>query len=126
VAGVENILPVSKSECTVDYADINSVKTQTVNNNILLFGNSNTPIHNWDEIKRFTWKIIPYWEQCGNIVGDLKTEDYTPNNLDSDTKCCYYNTKNVYYRLGYWPDEIYRFGIVYIFNDNSLSPAINL
>lgn len=38
----------------------------------------------------------------------------------------YYNSKNVYYRLGYWPDELYRFGIVYIFNDNSLSPVFNI
>jgi hypothetical protein len=45
---------------------------------------------------------------------------------DSEITGCYYNAKNIYYRLGYWPGEIYRFGIVYIFEDNSLSPVINL
>jgi len=34
--------------------------------------------------------------------------------------------KNVYYRVGYWPDEFYRFGIVYIFDDDSLSPVFNI
>jgi hypothetical protein len=28
--------------------------------------------------------------------------------------------------LGYWPEEFYRFGIVYIFNDNSLSHVFNV
>jgi hypothetical protein len=31
---------ISKEEIYVDYADINTVKTQTVANNILLFGNT--------------------------------------------------------------------------------------
>jgi hypothetical protein len=28
--------------------------------------------------------------------------------------------------VGYWPDEIYRLGVVYIMNDDSLSPVYNL
>jgi len=38
----------------------------------------------------------------------------------------YYNVNNIYYRLGYWDDEIYRFGVVYIMNDYSLSPVFNI
>ena len=38
----------------------------------------------------------------------------------------YYNTENIYYRLGYWDEEIYRFGIVYILNDYTLSPVFNI
>jgi hypothetical protein len=26
----------------------------------------------------------------------------------------YYDPNNIYYRLGYWDEEIYRFGIVFI------------
>jgi Xaa-Pro aminopeptidase len=38
----------------------------------------------------------------------------------------YYDSKNIYYNLGYWPDEIYRLGVVYIMKDDSLSPVFNL
>ena len=130
ITGVENIIGISKSECSVDYADINAVKTQAVNNNVLLFGNVDTPEHDWDAIKRFTWKIIPRYKQLeegsiGTLNENYEEQSITKDQID-DHGFCYYNTKNVYYRLGYWPDEIYRFGIVYIFSDNSLSPVINL
>lgn len=121
---------VSKEEVITDYADIQSVKTQAVCSKLLLFGNVNKIEHDWDEIKRFTWKIIPREVSIASI-GTLNTNYLETNSTDSDTdqenfKQCYYNTRNVYYRLGYWPDEIYRFGIVYVFEDNSLSPVINL
>jgi hypothetical protein len=71
------------------------------------------------------WKIIPSYEYNTSAVGHVDT-DYKDSSTEENNKMCYYNTKNVYYRLGYWPDEIYRFGIVYIFNDNSLSPVFNI
>lgn len=37
----------------------------------------------------------------------------------------YYNPWNIYYRLGYWPGEIYRFSVVFIMKDYSLSPAFD-
>lgn len=130
VTGAETIIGISKEECVVDYADIDSVKTQTVSNNVLLFGNITSTEHDWDAIRRFTWKIIPRVKQADEgVIGSITTNyvDPSTNSTDSDERgYCYYNTKNVYYRLGYWPEELYRFGIVYIFNDNSLSPIIDL
>ena len=38
----------------------------------------------------------------------------------------YYNVDNIYYKLGYWDQEIYRLGIVYILNDYTLSPVFNI
>mgnify|MGYP006986343093 FL=1 len=38
----------------------------------------------------------------------------------------YYNTKNIYYNVGYWDNEIYRLGVVYIMSDNSLSEVFNI
>jgi hypothetical protein len=34
---------------------------------------------------------------------------------------CYYSSKNIYDITGYHNDEFYRFGVVYIKNDNSLT-----
>jgi len=38
----------------------------------------------------------------------------------------YYNVNNIYSKTGYWNREIYRFGIVYILNDYTLSPVFNI
>jgi hypothetical protein len=34
--------------------------------------------------------------------------------------------KNVYYNVGYWPEEYYRFGIVFVYDNNQLSPVFNI
>ena len=121
-------ISISENDIKIDYADINSALTQTVCNNLLLFGNITGTEHDWDAIKQFTWKIIPEVVEL-NSIGTLNSnyqEAYSTTDDQRNFKQCYYNTRNVYYRLGYWPDEIYRFGIVYIFEDNSLSKVINL
>ena len=38
----------------------------------------------------------------------------------------YYDTKYIYDSTGYWPGELYRFGVVYILKDGSLSPVFNI
>ena len=38
----------------------------------------------------------------------------------------YYNPLNIYHRLGYWPGEIYRFGVVYILEDFTFTPVFNI
>jgi hypothetical protein len=60
-----------------------------------------------------------------DAVGSLNLQ-YEDHSHGEDTKCLYYNTKNLYYRVGYWPEEIYRFGIVYIFENGSVSPVLDI
>lgn len=153
ITGNERILGTSQDKFYVDYADIQSVKTQAVLNNVLLFGNVNKPIHDWDALRRMSWKIVPtistesnagYVDTDYEFDKDSYSCSWSADNLKkapglkfrnivdsikdptSDCSYGYYNPENVYYKVGYWPDEIYRFGIVYIFEDNSLSPVFNI
>jgi hypothetical protein len=48
---------------------------------------------------------------------DITTIDLPDINASGAAKG-YYDSKNVYAKVGYWPDEYYRFGIVYIYNNN--------
>jgi hypothetical protein len=41
-----------------------------------------------------------------------------PNTKASGKAKGYYDPMNVYEKVGYWPDEYYRFGIVFIYNNN--------
>lgn len=129
ITGNEHINTVEQKELYVDYADIQSVKTQTECANVLMFGNISKPIHDYDVLQQMAWRIIPKirYKRNEELVGHINTQYKDSNVLNSqDNNLCYYNTKNIYYYLGYWPGEIYRFGIVYIFKDNSLSPVFNI
>lgn len=123
ITGNEDIQTAKKEEFYVNYADIDSTKTQELYNNVLFFGNNETQEHDWDMLKRMSWRIIPRIEyEDIDELGDIGVSTYDT----VQSKGMYYNSKNIYYNVGYWPDEFYRFGIVYIFNDNSLSPVFNI
>lgn len=127
ITGNETALDISAGLLYTNYADLEAVKTQTVVNNVLFFGNTIKKERDWDALRRASWKIIPGYGQKPN-VGSISSE-YVCNSEGMDEEHysgVYYNTFNCYYRVGYWPDEIYQFGIVYIFNDNSLSPVFNI
>lgn len=124
ITGAEAILGIAQNELQTDYADIEYAKTQAISKNVLLFGNTKKQQRDWDKLKKITWNIKASCQANKGIVGYIDTNYKTKDT--SDSRSCYYNTKNIYYRVGYWPGELYRLGIVYIFNDNSLSPVLNL
>jgi hypothetical protein len=81
-------------------------------------------------------RVIPYFSirEESERIGHICTEDYhnfqslrgkhiqDPLYFGNE----YYNTKNIYYNVGYWNEEYYRLGIVYIYDDGSLSPVFNI
>lgn len=120
INGFEQTSEISINDINVQYNIVDSVETQTSCQNMLFLGNVHKP-------------DIPYLE-LSDLSLRLKLQLDTSNNIgfvdenykDSTEKYEYYNALNIYYKLGYWNDEIYRFGIVYIFNDYTLSPVFNL
>jgi hypothetical protein len=57
-------------------------------------------------------------ELPSNVISSV-----APNYKSGDE---YYSTHNIYNYLGYWPNEIYRFGIVYILQDGSTTPVFHM
>lgn len=127
VTGSESQVQVSSDELQVNYADLGNAKTQASFMGMLLLGNIESTEHDWDALKEASWRIYPTIHQLpSGEVGSL-SQLYEDNSTyrDETVKCGYYNTQNLYHRVGYWPEEIYRFGIVYIFEDGSLSPVLD-
>jgi hypothetical protein len=56
---------------------------------------------------------------------DYKVEIDKDYNISSSSRG-YFDPKYIYNQVGYWNHEIYRFGIVYILSDNTLSPVFNI
>lgn len=115
--GEEQILPISIQDLKNEYADIASCKTQTVVDNTLFLANTSAFTHKYNELQKIAWTI--YTEQAEETEIDLPT-------YSEKEAVGYYDMKNVYYNVGYWPEEYYRFGIVFVYDNNQLSPVFNI
>ncbi len=92
---------------------------------MLFFGNVEKELPNDTELANISLYVKVALKQETESLGYLEST-YLKQDSDDDGQIEYYNPLNTYYKLGYWPDEIYRLGIVYIMNDDTLSPVYNL
>lgn len=118
--GYESIQKIDIAELNIAYQSVSSVKTQAQVQNMLFFGNVEKNIMHESDLQNCSYFIKVALKQSDNSIGYVSSE-YTPNKGSE-----YYDTDNIYYKLGYWPGEYYRLGIVYIMNDDSFTPAFNL
>ena len=79
--------------------------------NMLFFGNITKITDNYKELSDISLRIVP------SIYKELLEH---PNN-DYVGNEGYYNSTNMYYKVGYFDEEYYSFGIVYIYNNGTLS-----
>lgn len=120
LTGAENTLQISKSDIQNEFADIQTAKTQAIVDNTLFLGNVSAYEQDYAALQQLAWKIIPSIE-TSNTIGKINASNYSVNGGSA-----YYDVNNVYYNTGYWGEEYYRFGIVFIYNNNILSPVFNI
>lgn len=120
VTGYEPTIEVSDNDINIQYNLIESAKTAAQCQNMLFMGNINKVDIPYEELTDLSLRVYPI-PVAVDTVGGL-----TPSYDDSTNQFEYYNVNNIYNKLGYWNDEIYRLGIVYILPDYSLSPVFNI
>ena len=125
ITGFEEEQLVDSSELNITYNYVNNVKTQAQVQNMLFFGNVESDSPNNKDLQNLSYFIEVSITQSKDTIGWID-ESYNNYEKDNITQVEYYNPHNIYYKVGYWPDEIYRLGVVYIMNDDSLSPVYNL
>ena len=125
ITGYEEEQLIDSSELNIKYHYVNNVKTQAQVQNMLFFGNVETDVVNTKDLQNLSYFIDVTLTQKQESIGWIDNR-YNGNGSDNLTQSEYYNPMNIYYNVGYWPDEIYRIGVVYIMNDDSLSPVFNL
>lgn len=127
ISGFEDVNPITRDDINIKYLSANAVKTQAQVQNRLFFGNIEADNPNNVELQQLSYyvKIECTDEPITNSILGFVDYDYKSSSKSS-TNGEYYNAQNLYYRLGYWPEEIYRLGIVYIMNDDTRSPVYNL
>lgn len=120
VTGFEPTIPVDINEINLLYNVVDSAKAQTSCQNMLFLGNVKDSSINYKELSDLSLRIYPKISQEKNI-GNVNYQ-YVDNTGGYE----YYNAKNIYNYLGYWNNELYRFGIVYILDNYELSPVFNV
>ena len=120
VDGTEQVNQISEQELNIEYIPINSVKTQAQQQNMLFLGNIKSDNIAYKELQELAYKIRVELAQDTEGVGWVDAS-YNPHNGEE-----YYNPKIIYNKLGYWPEEYYRFGIVFIREDDTLTPVFNV
>ena len=119
ISGFDSEDQISLNDINASYTYINKCQCQAISQNRLFFGNFIQDIQNYKIFQDLALRMLPYaiYEKT-----ELMTIHYNAIN----DNFMYYDPNNIYYRLGYWDEEIYRFGIVFIQNDYSLSPVFNI
>lgn len=121
ITGYENQFEISIDELNPYYQYCQTVKTQAQCQNMLFFGNIAKPEIDHEFFEKVSLLFKSNVCESKEHLGTLNT-----NYKDPFDTYGYYNAKNLYYNLGYFPTEYYRFGIVYILKDWSLSPVFNI
>lgn len=124
VSGFETTTLSSIEELNAQYIIVDAVKTQTQCDNMLFFGNVKEQEIDYEELTDLSLRITPELTHIdiGHINQEYKDDSNTPKIRQYE----YYNANNIYNYLGYWDDEFYRFGVVYILNNYTLSPVFNI
>lgn len=123
--GYEEVTEIEQEELNIKYNVCTAVKTQAQVQNMLFFGNVQQTIVDNKNLQNLSYYIEVSCGRKEDSIGYVDSSYKKKLNDDAD-QTEYYNPLQIYYSLGYWPDEIYRLGVVYIFNDDSLSPVYNL
>ena len=126
VTGLEDSTEIPISEINNQFFQANKAKASAQCQNRLFLGNIAKPDIPYKDLADLSLRMLPTLEKqdSKNIIGQV---DYNYQDDSSITNSYeYYNTKNIYYNVGYWDSEIYRLGVVYIMSDNSLSEVFNV
>lgn len=129
INGLEETIEINPENINEQYNIYKTEKTSAQVQNMLFIGNVTQSIIYNKKIQEETLDgIITYAHQdVSDRIGYIAEDSYTQSNeTNSNFKYEYYDPLNIYYRLGYWPNEYYRLGIVYMFVDGSTSPVYNL
>lgn len=121
ITGYEPEIEVPVEEINYQYQIYEGVATQAVCQNRLFIANVTKPELDHKNLRDCALRFLPKinTDQTCNL-NQLGVEYQGP------TKNTYYDPNFIYKYTGYWPDEIYRFGIVFIMEDNTLSPVYNI
>ena len=118
ITGNEEKQDIPVSDLSQDFFLASKAKTQAVCQNMLFLGNVTKATPNYETFSKLSLGFVPYYKsESEEAIGELN-QTYSGGG--------YYKVDNIYKKVGYWNEELYRFGIVYIMNNGALTPVYNI
>lgn len=120
VTGFEDMIELSSSDINLSYNTVDSAETAVTCQNRLFLANVHKPDIPYRELQDLSLRFLPYLKQ------EIYTVDIDQNYNISTSNKGYIDPLFIYNKTGYWGNEIYRLGIVYILPNGELSPVFNI
>ena len=126
ISGYEQIESIDKTQINIDYHTFDSARTETQQQDMLFLGNLKITETNklYQQLKNITETVESTIKQH-DPMGTVNFK-YNANTSSDEYNSEYYSTQNIYNYVGYWPNEWYRFGIVYVLKDGATTPVFNM
>lgn len=123
IDGYETISEINSDFLTIKYNYFTAAKTQAIVQNMLFLGNVKSSEQYSELLQQLSYRIGVTVKQKNDSIGYVKN-DYSTGIFYPNSE--YYDPKNIYYYLGYWPDEYYQLAICYILEDGTTTKAFPL
>lgn len=124
ITGFEDTSDVPISDINQQYLVASAVEAQEECQNLLFFGNINKDTTKYSDLANVSLYFYP--EIVAEEKYDITNKIDHNYEIQDEYENSFYNSKYIYEKTGYWNREIYRFGIVYILQDGTLSPVFNI
>ena len=123
ITGDENETEVTLEEINSSFDVIQNAQTQCTANGRLFMANIHKSKIEYDILSKLSLCFCPYKEEEPYPLVSGGIDENYHITAPSDG---YYDSRYIYDKTGYWPDELYRLGVVYVLKDGSLSPVFNI
>lgn len=120
ITGAEPMINITASDVNLQYNTVDNTFTSTTCQNMLFMANVHKPDIPYKELFDLSLRFLPYLKE--ESYGVDMDENYGISTVNRG----YVDPKFIYEKTGYWSNEIYRFGIVYIMKNGDLSPVFNV
>ena len=120
ITGFEETVPVTVTDINDCYELVDAAKTQVACGNMLFLGNVHKQDIPYEKLTRLSLEFLPYLSEKDYLC------DLSENYILKSTGQGYYDSKFIYNYTGYWNEELYRLGIVYILPNGQLTPVFNI
>lgn len=121
ITGYENVMEVTITEVNPLYQIYGSAETQDQCQNMLFLANTDKPKIDYNDFADCALRFIPQLDTSERYEASGIHNYYTGSASNT-----YFDPSYIYKKTGYWNDEIYRFGIVFIKSDNTLTEVFNV
>lgn len=119
INGFEQTTQVSVEEINTKYQIYGAAETQAAAQNMLFLGNLSKQKIPYEDLADCALRFLPYYDD--SVIYPTLDKNYL-----MDTKNTYWDPSFIYNYVGYWDDEMYRLGVVFIQSDNTLTDVFNI